>query len=94
MFELIEQPSRRGANDIDAALRFFLLFSVTDAAMNDRDAQIGEAPVIAKCRFDLRRELARRLEHETAKVAVLGEQRQDWQREGRGFAGAGLRGAD
>ena len=70
------------------------MFPVADAAVHDGDAQIGEAPVIAKRRLDLRRQLARRLEHETAKGAVLGEQGQDRQRESGRFAGAGLRGAD
>ena len=48
---------------------FFALFPVTNSAMNDRDAQISKAPIIAKCRFDLRGELARRLEDKTAEIA-------------------------
>ena len=94
LLEQIEQAARRGADDVRSARGFFPLFPVTDAAVHDRDAQIGEAPVIAKGRFDLRGQLARRLEHETTKSSVLGEQGQDRQREGRRFAGAGLRGAD
>ena len=94
LLEEIEQPSGRGANDIGAAGGFFALFSVTNSAMDDRDAQVGEAPVIAKSGFDLGGKLARRLENETAEITMLGEKREDGQREGRRFAGAGLRGAD
>ena len=94
LLEQIEQPSRCGANDVGSAGRFFALFPVTHAAMNDRDAQVGETSVIAKGRFDLRGELAGRLENETTKSTVFGEQGQDGQCEGRRLAGAGLRGAD
>ena len=73
---------------------FLVLFAVADPAVNDRDAQIREPPVITKRGFDLRRKLAGRLENEAAKGTVLGEQSHDRQREGRRFAGAGLRGAD
>ncbi len=94
LLEQIEQPPGRRADDVGAAGRFILLLSVADTAVHDRDAQIGKAPVIPKRRLHLRRELTCRLEHETAKGAVPGEQGHDWQREGRRFAGAGLRGAD
>ena len=94
LLEQIEQPPGRRADDVGSASRFLFLFAVADAAVHDRDAQIGEAPVIAKGRLDLRRELARRLEHKTAKGAVPGEQGHDRQREGRRLAGAGLRGPD
>jgi hypothetical protein len=70
------------------------LFSVTHPAMDDRDTQVGEAPIIAKCRFDLGGKLARRFENETAEITSLGEEREDGQREGRRFAGAGLSRAD
>ena len=76
--KFIARCSRRSSSrpgvahdDVDAAGRFILLLSVADTAVHDRDAQIGKAPVIAKRGLHLRRELARRLEHETAKVAVL-----------------------
>ena len=94
LFQMIEQASGRRDDDVDSARGFFRLLAVTDAAVHDRYAKIGKASVIAKCGFDLGGEFARRLENETAKIAVLGEQRQNRQREGRGFAGAGLRGAD
>ena len=94
MFEQIEQSPGRRADDVGSAGRFVLLLPVAHAAVHHRDAQIGETPVIPERRLDLCRELTRRLEHETAKGAVLGEQGHDWQRESRRFAGAGLRGAD
>ena len=61
--------------------------------MDQSDAQIGEASVIAKRGLDLCRELAGGLEHEATKSAVLGEQRQNRQGERRRFTGAGLGGA-
>ncbi|MEY2585029.1 MAG: hypothetical protein QOD80_1055, partial [Verrucomicrobiota bacterium] len=64
------------------------------AAMDDRNAQVGEAPVIAKRSFDLRRQFASRFEDETPEIAMLGEERQDGQRERRCLARAGLGGAD
>ncbi len=70
------------------------MFAVADAAVNDGDAQVGVAPVIAEGGLDLGRELAGRLEHEATEVAVLREQGHDRQREGGGFAGAGLGGTD
>ena len=57
-------------------------------------SQIGKAPVVAKCGLDLRRQFACRFQHETAKIPVMREQRQNRQREGRRLAGAGLGRAD
>ena len=70
------------------------MFPIADAAVNDGNAQVGEPPVIAKRGFDLRRQLAGRLEDETAEIAMFGEERQDGQRESRGLARASLGGAD
>ena len=86
--------SRRCADDVGSAGRFVLLLPIAHAAVHHRDTQIGETPVIPERRLDLCRELTRRLEHETAKDALLGKQGHDWQRESRCFAGAGLRGTD
>src|SRR4030095_17201501 len=91
LLEQIEQSSGSGYENIDPALEFLALFSVTDAAVHQRDAQISEAAIIAERRFDLRGEFARRLQHEAAKRAMLFEERQDRKRERRGFAGARLR---
>ena len=91
---MIEQSARRRDDDIDAAFQFLALFAVADAAVDHGRAQIGEAAVIAKGGLDLRGELARWLQDETTKFSVMSEQRQNRKRESRGFAGAGLGGAD
>ena len=57
-------------------LQLFRLLSVADTAVMTVTAQIGKPPVVAKCGLDLRREFARRLQHETANVSVLRELRQ------------------
>src|SRR4029453_16149675 len=75
-------------------LELFALFPVTDAAVNERNSQIGEASIIAKRRFDLRGQLARRLEHQASKRAVFCQQSQDRKGKSRGLAGPGLRGPD
>ena len=59
--------------------------------MDQRDSQISEAAIIAERGFDLRRQFARRLEHEASERAMFCEERQDRKRERRGFAGARLR---
>ena len=62
--------------------------------MHERHLQIREAPIIAKGRFNLRGQFARRLEHQTSETAVLRQQRENWQSERRGLARAGLRSAN
>ena len=71
LLEQIEQASGSGYENIDTALEFLALFSVTDAAVHQRDAQIGKAPIIAERCFDLRGQFPRRLEHETSERAVF-----------------------
>src|SRR5262249_60224491 len=93
LLKMIEQTARSCDDDIDAALQICALFAVADAAVQNSHAQIGEATVIAKRGLDLRREFARWLEHQAPKFSVVGEQRQDRERERASFAGAGLRGA-
>jgi hypothetical protein len=61
--------------------------------VHERDSQIRETAIITKCRFHLRCQFARGLEHETTETAVLFEQRQNRQSKRCGFTGAGLRGA-
>src|SRR5206468_3646597 len=73
LLEQIEQSSRSGHENINPALEFLALLSVTDAAMDQRDSQIGEATIIAKCSLHLRGQLACGLEHETSERAVLCE---------------------
>ena len=94
MLEQVEQAARCRRDDVHSARGFFPLFAVTNSAMDDGDAQIGEATVIAKSGFDLRGELARRLENEATEIAVLRQEGEDGKREGRSLAGASLGGAD
>ena len=70
------------------------MFSVANAAVYESDSQIREAPIIAKGRFHLRGQFARRFEHQTSKRTVLRQQRENWQSERRGLARAGLRSAN
>jgi len=91
---MIEQAARRGDDDIDAAFQFLALLAVANAAVDYGRAQISKASVVAKGGFDLRSELARRLQDQTTKFPVMSEQRQNGKREGSGFSGAGLGGAD
>jgi hypothetical protein len=53
LLEQIEQSSGGGYENIDTALEFIALFSVTDAAVHQRDSQISEAAIIAERGFDL-----------------------------------------
>ena len=94
LLKMIEETARRRDDDVGSGRSFLALFAVADAAMHERNAQICKAPVIAKRRFDLRGQLAGWLEHQTTKRAVLREIGQNREREGRGFPGAGLCGAD
>ena len=62
---------RIGDDDIHAAFQIVFLFAVTNATMNNGLANVGESAVVAKGSFNLRREFARWLEHETPKFSVL-----------------------
>ena len=62
--------------------------------MHERGSQVRETTIIAKRGFNLRGQLASRLQHQTPEGAVFCEQRQDGKRKRRGLTGACLRGAD
>ena len=94
LFEMIEQSSRRRDKHIDSAREVFALFPVTDTAVHNGHAQIGETPIIPKGGLDLRGQLAGWLQHETTKFSVMPERSQDRQSESGGFAGTGLCRAD
>ena len=94
-FEMIEQTARRGGEHVRARAQFVQLPSVTDAAINDGDFQIGEAREIADGRFHLRGEFARGFENERARTGrVLVQLCENGQRKRGGLARAGLRAAD
>src|SRR5205085_10831867 len=90
----VEQSARGGDHNVHAPSGFLSLFAITDAAVHYRNTKIGEPAIIAKSGFDLGRKLTRRLEDEAAEIPAPGEQGKNWKGEGRGLAGAGLRGAD
>ena len=96
LFEMVEESSGRGGDDVRAGAEFIILLAVTDAAIDDGHFQIGEARIIANGGFDLRRELARRLQDERTRAngIMFAELGKDRQGERGGFAGAGLRAAD
>ncbi len=92
---MIEQASGRGDDDVRAGAQGVRLLAITDAAINDGGAQIGEAGEIAEGGLDLRGEFARGFEDEHARAGrVLAEFREDGQGERGGLARAGLRAAD
>ena len=78
---MIEQAAGRGDHDVRARLQFIILPAITHAAKDDGGFQIREPGIIAKAGFHLGRELARGLQNEGARSAVLvgpqlGEDRQ------------------
>ena len=94
LLHVIEQPARRGDDDIHALAQRFFLRAVTDATVDDHGAQIGEPAVVAERCLHLCRQFARRLQDQRPQFAVLAELGDDGQRKRRGLAGAGLRAAD
>ena len=95
---MIEQATRRGDDDVGAALELLLLGADRDAAEDGGDAQVRGHAVSRQRRVNLERELTRRHEHQAARLARPGrtaaanEQAIDHrQAERGGLAGAGLR---
>src|SRR5262245_41142052 len=92
---MVEKPAGGGDQHVDAARQLRVLVVERDAADEKGDVELMVGAVFGEAFLDLRRELARRLEdegpgHAGAGAAVL-EERQHWQGEGCGLAGAGLR---
>ena len=96
----IEQPARRGDEDIDAVEQRANLRAHRHAADGQRRPQMQVAPIGAEAVEDLAGQFARRAEHQDAaalahrRTWLGGELVQDRQREGRGLAGTGLGDAD
>ena len=96
----IEQPARRGDQDVDAVEQRADLRTHRHAADGERRPQMQVAPIGAEAVEDLAGQFARRAEHENAaalahrRPRLGGELMQDRQREGRGLAGSGLGDAD
>ena len=96
----IEQPARRGDQDVDAVEQRTDLRTHRHAADGERRPQTQMAPIGAEAVEDLAGQFARRAEHQDAAALAHRRQRlggklmQDRQREGRGLAGSGLGNAD
>jgi len=93
MLEMVEEPSRRRDEDVGAAAERRLLRSHGDPAENGGAPDGREARQLLTMLVDLRRQLARGREHESAcPPARLADQAiQDRQQEGGGLAAAGHR---
>jgi hypothetical protein len=92
---VIQQPSRCGDDHIHAILQRVHLLLVAHAAVDDGDAEIREARVVAESRLHLRRQLASRLQHEHARTRLVrAELGEDGQCERRRLARARLRAPD
>ena len=91
--EVIEQPARRGDDHVHAAAEGMLLRTHAHAAVHRGAGQRRMHGQRVEVLEDLRRELARRRQHERARRAArLADQPvQDGQQKGRGLAAAGLR---
>ena len=66
---VIDQPARRGDDDVDAGFERALLRAHLDAAVDRRAGDAGVVREAVDFVFDLHRELARRREHEHAALA-------------------------
>jgi hypothetical protein len=101
---VIEQPAGRGDDDVDAGLEGALLRAHRHTAVDGgaRDRRVIRKPLHLV--VDLRRQLARRREHQRARrfvggartgLAIFANQtRQDWQHVRGSLAGASLGAAD
>ena len=98
LFHQIDQPARRGHDQVDAAAQRLDLRAFADAAEDRRVAQRQMPAVGADVLFDLRDQLARRRDHQHAHACAVGRRRgqpfEQRQHERRRLAGAGLRDAD
>ena len=92
--QLIEQPARRCDHDIGTPAQRLILLAVSGAAVQHHRTQVGKARKIMKRGFNLRRQLAGRLEYQGAGFAMLAETRNDRQGERGGLPRAGLRRTD
>ena len=89
----VDEAARRRDQQVAALAQPVHLRTLADAAEDDERAQVGVTAVGAGAVGDLRRELARRAQHQHARRAALrgAEQLQQRQHEARRLAGAGLR---
>ncbi len=72
LVDQVEQAARRGDEDVDALREIADLLVDRHAAEYGRHAKLGKAAIVAAALRDLRRELARRREHEHPAAARVG----------------------
>jgi hypothetical protein len=93
---VVEQAAGRGDQHVEAASQHVDLRAMRDAADDDADARAHELAIGAETVGDLRRELARRGQHQGAgregrrAAAVRQQPAENGQRESGGLSGAGL----
>jgi hypothetical protein len=91
--EMIQEPSRRSDHDIHAAAEGVLLRSHPDAAKHRRSGQRRMNSKIVEVLHNLRRQFARRRQHQRARgpARLVDEAVQNRQQKGRRLAAAGHR---
>ena len=91
--EMVEQAAGRADDDVDAAAEGVLLRPHADAAEDGRGGDRRVHGEVVQVLDDLRRQLARRRQHERARRAarLVDEPVQDRQQKRRGLAAAGHR---
>ena len=67
---MVQQTTGRRSKDVHATLQIFHLLAVTDAAIHDRHAQIGELGEFLESFLHLQREFARGLKNQAAEFTV------------------------
>src|SRR5207302_9987122 len=99
LLDVVEQPARRGDEDVDAAPQRVDLRLDADAAIDGDRLELDVLAVGAHAVLDLRAELARRRDHQRADrmarrrmadVRLGAEQLEEGKREAGGLAGARL----
>ncbi len=90
LLEVVFQTAGGGDKNIETLLEGCALVSVTNAAINTANLEVGETAEVAHGGFHLHGEFTGRLKDEAAKAAVRAELLERGQREGGGFSCAGL----
>src|SRR3984893_18994029 len=89
---LLQIKETTGLTDctIDSELDQLLLTVITNSAINDSDLDFGETSIILKSGFDLKCQLACRLQNKTSRTSALLEPGQDRKGKRRRFSSPGL----
>ena len=90
LLEVVLEAAGGGDENVEALLECGALVSVADTAVNAADLEIGETAEVAHGGFHLHGEFSSGFENEAAEATVRAELLKRGQREGGGFACAGL----